>query len=83
MRILGYCFPHPFQEFLASLNVLHRDLSCRNILLAHDKVLKLADFGLSREMEDVYISKSFSSLPVRWMAPEAVAWKVYTEKSDV
>ena len=81
--ILGYRFLPPLQEFLASLNVLHRDLACRNILMAHDKVLKLADFGLSRELENVYISKSFSSLPVRWMAPEAVAWKVYAEKSDV
>ena len=71
------------QEFLASLNILHRDLACRNILLAHDKVLKLADFGLSREVEDTYVSKSVCSLPVRWMAPESVVGKTYTEKSDV
>ena len=65
------------------MNILHRDLACRNILLAHDKVLKLADFGLSREVEDTYISKSVCNLPVRWMAPESVVGRTYTEKSDV
>ena len=71
------------QEFLATLNILHRDLACRNILMAHNKVLKLADFGLSREVEDTYISKSVCSLPVRWMAPESVVERTYSEKSDV
>ena len=68
---------------MASLNIIHRDLACRNILIAQDKVLKLADFGLSREVEDMYVSKTACSLPVRWMAPEAVVWKMYTEQSDV
>ena len=81
--ILCHRSPPPLQEFLAGLNILHRDLACRNILLAHDKVLKLADFGLSREVEDTYISKSVCNLPVRWMAPESVVGRTYTEKSDV
>ena len=38
-------------EFLASMNILHRDLACKSILLVHNKVLKLADLGLSREAE--------------------------------
>ena len=81
--ILCHRTPPPLQEFLAGLNILHRDLACRNILLAHDKVLKIADFGLSREVEYMYLSKSVCNLPVRWMAPEAVAWSIYTEQSDV
>ena len=75
--------PLPLQEFLASMNILHRDLACRNILLSYDKVLKLADFGLSREVDSTYISKSVCNLPVRWMAPESVFGRRYTKKSDV
>ena len=51
--------------------------------MGYNKVLKLADFGLSREVETTYISKSVSNLPVRWMAPEAVVERNYSEKSDV
>ena len=51
--------------------------------MAHNKVLKLADFGLSWEVEETYISKSVCSLPVRWMAPESVVERTYSEKSDV
>ena len=83
--LVGCCHrsPPPLQEFLASLNIIHRDLACRNILIGHGKVLKLSDFGLSWEVEKTYISKSVSNLPVRWMAPEAVVDKTYSEKSDV
>lgn len=41
------------QEMLASLSIIHRVLACRYFLMAHDKVLKLADIGLEREVEDV------------------------------
>ena len=47
------------------------------------KCLTLADFGLSRETKDVYISQCFSNLPFRWMAPEALTNLTYPEKSDV
>ena len=47
------------------------------------KYLKVADFGLSRETKDVYVSQCFSNLPFRWMAPEALTQLTYTEKSDV
>ena len=65
------------------MGILHRDLASRNVLMTIGKYLKVADFGLSRETEDVYVSQCFSNLPFRWMAPEALTHLTYTEKSDV
>ena len=37
-------------DYLASKKVLHGDLAARNILLADDGVVKVADFGLARQL---------------------------------
>ena len=39
-----------FQSYLAGKGLVHRDLAARNILVAHGKKLKIADFGLMREL---------------------------------
>ena len=71
------------QEFLAGVGIVHRDLASRNILMTDGKYLKVADFGLSREMKELYVSQCCTDLPYRWMAPEALTNKLYSEKSDV
>ncbi|XP_060573437.1 fibroblast growth factor receptor 2-like isoform X2 [Ruditapes philippinarum] len=72
-------------EYLASRLCIHRDLAARNILVAEDFVLKIADFGLTRNLSEVdYYKKSGDGrLPVKWMAPEALFDRRYTTKSDV
>ena len=74
-------FPIP-QEYLSSLGILHRDLACRNILVDEGKLLKISDFGLSRDTPE-YVSSLQDKMPLRWMAPETVTENVFTEKSDV
>ena len=70
------------QEYLSSLGVLHRDLACRNILVDEGKLLKISDFGLSRDTPE-YVSSLQDKMPLRWMAPETVTENVFTDKSDV
>lgn len=72
-------------EYLASRLCIHRDLAARNILVAEDHVLKIADFGLTRNLSEVdyYKKNGDGRLPVKWMAPEALFDRRYTTKSDV
>ena len=41
-------------DYLASKKVLHGDLAARNVLLADDGVVKVADFGLARQLYNDY-----------------------------
>jgi len=49
-------------------------------------LVKVADFGLSRELivQDYYrLCHSKTPVPVRWMAPESLSANVFTTMSDV
>ena len=77
---------HGLQEYLASKDVVHRDLAARNILVGQDGILKVADFGLSREAKgnEGYLMKGVEDkLPVRWMAVESIVDRKFTVMSDV
>ncbi|KAM7170662.1 LOW QUALITY PROTEIN: fibroblast growth factor receptor 3-like [Macrochelys suwanniensis] len=72
-------------EYLASQKCIHRDLAARNVLVTEDNVMKIADFGLARDVHHTYYYRqtTHSLLPVKWMAPEALFDWVYTYQSDV
>ncbi|CAN9499011.1 unnamed protein product [Ophioblennius macclurei] len=74
-------------EYLASKKFVHRDLAARNCMLDESYTVKVADFGLARDIYDKeYYSvhnKSGVKLPVKWMGLESLQTHKFTTKSDV
>ncbi|XP_026157469.1 protein-tyrosine kinase 2-beta-like isoform X2 [Mastacembelus armatus] len=70
--------------YLEGLNMVHRDIAVRNVLVASPECVKLGDFGLSRYIdEQEYYKASISRLPIKWMAPESINFRRFTTASDV
>ncbi|CAH2988979.1 unnamed protein product [Chilo suppressalis] len=72
-------------SYLAQLRYVHRDVAARNCLVSAHRVVKLADFGMTRLVfeNDYYRFSRKGMLPVRWMAPESLALGVFSPASDV
>ncbi|XP_051528536.1 ephrin type-A receptor 8-like isoform X4 [Myxocyprinus asiaticus] len=72
--------------YLANLGYIHRDLAARNVLVNSNLVCKISDFGLSRVLEDdpdAAYTTSGGKIPIRWTAPEAIAYRKFSSSSDV
>ncbi|XP_053463654.1 ephrin type-A receptor 5 isoform X6 [Nycticebus coucang] len=73
-------------QHLSDMGYVHRDLAARNILINSNLVCKVSDFGLSRVLEDdpeaAYTTRG-GKIPIRWTAPEAIAFRKFTSASDV
>ncbi|XP_044157119.1 tyrosine-protein kinase ABL2 isoform X2 [Bufo gargarizans] len=71
-------------EYLERKNFIHRDLAARNCLVGENHVVKVADFGLSRLMTgDTYTAHAGAKFPIKWTAPESLAYNTFSIKSDV
>lgn len=70
--------------FLRHSIFLRRDLAARNCLVAENHLVKVADFGLARLMrDDTYTAHAGAKFPIKWTAPEGLAYNIFSTKSDV
>lgn len=70
-------------NFLEEKNCIHRDLAARNCLVGDNNVIKISDFGMSREEEMYVVSDGMKQIPIKWTAPEALNYGKYTSLCDV
>ena len=70
-------------RYVHEQNIVHRDLSTRNILLARGMQVKIADFGCARQV----VGKSYDSTTISgspaYMSPEQLQGRELTVKVDV
>lgn len=57
------CF-HVCVSSLSSLQCIHRDLAARNVLVTEDNVMKIADFGLARDVHNIDYYKKTTNVSV-------------------
>lgn len=71
--------------YLETKRFLHRDLACRNVLIAKGNKIKIADFGLMRVLpqeDEVYIMTEHKKVPFPWCAPESLRYRQFSHASD-
>ncbi|GMY35192.1 serine/threonine-protein kinase STY13-like [Fagus crenata] len=68
--------------YVHELGLIHRDLKSDNLLINADKSIKIADFGVARiEVQTEGMTPETGTY--RWMAPEMIQHRPYTQKVDV
>ncbi len=82
--LVSYCYQlNSAMVYLESKKFVHRDIAARNVLVFANDCVKLADFGLSREVEENFYLASKTKLPIKWLAPESINFRKFTSSSDV
>lgn len=59
---------------LLDVFVSFRDLAARNCLVDENEVVKISDFGMSREQQQYVVSEAHTQIPIKWTAPEALTF---------
>ncbi|KAM4836883.1 tyrosine-protein kinase Blk [Thomomys bottae] len=69
--------------YIEHMNSIHRDLRAANILVSETLCCKIGDFGLARIVDNEYTAPEGAKFPIKWTAPEALHFGVFTIKADV
>ncbi|PFX24039.1 ack-related non-receptor tyrosine kinase-like [Stylophora pistillata] len=71
-------------NYLAKQNLVHRDLSARNILVFTPTLVKVSDFGLARSLEGRAAQITVHrKMAIAWLPPEAIMENQFMLSSDV
>lgn len=83
--LIMYCYQlSTALSYLESKHFVHRDIAARNVVVSSETCVKLADFGLSRWVDEhCYYKATKGKLPIKWMAPESINFRRFTPSSDV
>jgi len=71
--------------YLELKRFIHRDLACRNVLMASVDKVKIGDFGLMRALpqeDDCYVMTERKKVPFPWCAPESLKARQFSHASD-
>lgn len=71
--------------YLEEKRLVHRDLAARNVLVQNTNCVKITDFGLAKllDVDQLEYTADGGKMPVKWLAPECLKYRVFTHKSDV
>ncbi|XP_050538049.1 mitogen-activated protein kinase kinase kinase 13-A isoform X2 [Daktulosphaira vitifoliae] len=69
-------------HYLHVNKIIHRDLKSPNVLIGQQEMVKISDFGTSREWNEISTKMSFAGT-VAWMAPEIIRNEPCSEKVDI
>lgn len=70
-------------EYLHSNKLIHRDIKAANILLNNEGKIKIADFGVSAQLQSTFGYKDSVIGTPFWMSPEVISHSKYTTKTDI
>ncbi|ESO83601.1 hypothetical protein LOTGIDRAFT_236465 [Lottia gigantea] len=68
--------------YLHQNNIIHRDIKPENILLTMDQNVKLADYGISKQVENSVVAVKTQCGTLFYMAPEILNSLPYSYKAD-
>lgn len=61
---------------------LNQMIICFSVLIGRGELVKISDFGTSRELNEISTKMSFAGT-VAWMAPEVIRNEPCSEKVDI
>lgn len=70
-------------NYLHTNKLIHRDIKAANLLIDWLGIVKIADFGVSTQLQSTFGYKDSVIGTPFWMSPEVISHSKYTSKTDI